>query len=73
MSYFFFKKNIFLAEIRKAYHQLYQIICFDRVMNLFLFCVMYFVKKGSFLAKTAVSRRPYGFSIVFPFVIYLFS
>ena len=29
MSYFFFKKNIFLAEIRKACHQLYQIIRFD--------------------------------------------
>ena len=52
-------KNIFLAEVIKADHQLsgsfYQnIICLDWVMNLFLFWVMFSVKKVSFPAKTAV-------------------
>ena len=30
------------------------IICFGWVMNLFLFCVMFFIKKGSFPAEAAV-------------------
>ena len=32
------------------------IICFGGVINLFLFCVMFFIKKGSFPVKTAVSN-----------------
>ena len=57
MSNFFFLKKHFFGRDKKS----------------ILFCVINFVKKGSFLAKTAVSRWPYGFSIVFPFIIYLFS
>ena len=33
------------------------IICFGRVLNLFLFCVMFFYQKGPFPAKIAVSRN----------------
>ena len=38
------------------------IICFGWVMNLFLFCVMFFIKKGSFPAKTAESK---GIDVIF--------
>ena len=53
-------KNIFLAEIIKADHQLsgsfyfIKISCLDWVMNLFLFWMMFSVKKVSFPAKTTV-------------------
>ena len=67
-------KNALKKSISWAFRNVlfYQIIRFDWVMNLFPFCVKFLVKKESFLAKTAVSRRPYGFTIVCPFVIYHF-
>ena len=47
------EKQFFLAEITKAGYQLAgRAFLFVPVMNLFLFFVMYFVKKGS---KTAFS------------------
>ena len=59
------EKQFFLAEITKADHQLSETFYFIKIsyvlaelcMNLFVFCVMFFIKKGSFPAKTALSEE----------------
>ena len=54
---FYFGRNNKSRSLALGDFLFYQnIICFGWVMNLFLFCVMFFIKKGSFPAKTAVAR-----------------
>ena len=57
-------KNIFFDRNNKSRSSAFRnflfyqsIICFDWVMNLFLFCVIFFIKKGSFLAETAAANE----------------
>ena len=67
MGYTQNEKQYFLAEITKAQadHQLSETFYFIKIsyvlaelcMNLFVFCVMFFIKKGSFPAKTALSEK----------------
>ena len=49
-------KNNFFGINNKSRSSSFYFIGFGWVMNLFLFCVMFFVEKGSFPAKTIVER-----------------
>ena len=52
------EKQGFLVEITKADHRVSEAFYFIKIyglaeLNLFIFCMMFFIKKGSFPAKTA--------------------
>ena len=53
----FFGRNNKSTDYQQLLETFYliKISCLGWVMNLFLFCVMFFIKKGSFPAKTAVN------------------
>ena len=52
--FFFFRNNKSRSSAFRNFSFYQNIICFGWVMNLFLFCLIFFIKKGSFPAKTAV-------------------